>query len=341
MIADTAIRVCANDACQYVATRKCVEGNPVEECPHLKAVDHRNDGIGDDAEIDTEVGAGPDTSVAYVTNGEPLTVADGSAVLKFGRASVVALVGQAEAGKTSLIGEVYDAFQYGAYEELTFAGSRTLIGFEKICHKIRATSRGHNLLEERTDVTSDPVLFHLSVARNHDETKDLLIADRSGETYRDMLDRPSLAMGCIELRRASVLNLLVDGARLTDPSERASVITECQQVMQTLVHSALVDEDRRINVVLTKLDEVDGSPEKRRCHLAFESIVDRVRSTIFGTSAKIGVYRIAARPRTELYAKGFGVEALVIDWLNDGFAATPYEGASYENSRAFEMVGQS
>ena len=106
-----------------------------------------------------------------VTSGEPLSVADGSAMLKSGRVSVVALVGQAEAGKTSLIGEVYDAFQYGSYETLSFAGSRTLIGFEKICHKIRATSRGHNLLEERTDVTSDPVLFHLLVARKEDKAK--------------------------------------------------------------------------------------------------------------------------------------------------------------------------
>ena len=136
-------------------------------------------------------------------------------------------------------------------------------------------------------------------------------------------------MGCIELRRASVLNLLVDGARLTDPSERASVITECQQVMQTLMYSSLVDEGSRINIVLTKLDEVDGSSEKERSHSAFESIVDRVKSVMSGASAKIGVYRVAARPQNELYVKGFGVEALVTDWLDDGFTATPYEGAKH------------
>ena len=111
-----------------------------------------------------------------------------------------------------------------------------------------------------------------------DAARDILIADRSGETYRDILDKPSLATGCLELRRSTVLNLLVDGARLCDSTERASVATECHQVMQTLIHSSLIERHMRINVVLTKLDFVDTSPEKERVHSDFQGIVERIRS---------------------------------------------------------------
>ena len=340
MITDTAVGVCANEACEYADTGKCVEGNSVEECPYLERSVQVGDEVVDEVELGTDGKAGSETAIYCLSSGNALSVADGSVILKSKRASVVALVGQAEAGKTSLIGEVYDAFQYGQYETLRFAGSRTLIAFEKICHKIRATSRGSDLFEERTDVTPDPVLFHLLVARKEGDIKDILIADRSGETYRDMLDRPSMAAACIELRGASVLNLLVDGARLCDPTERASVITECQQTMQTLAHSSLIDGSGRVNVVLTKLDEVDGSTHKERTHSAFETIVKRVSATLPSGSERLGVYKVAARPHNALYKKGFGVEALLSDWLRDAFVGTPYESAEYEDIRAFEMVGR-
>ena len=341
MNTDITILVCGNEACEYADTGKCVEGNAVEECPYLEPAGQLGDEVVDDAEISRDAIARGETSIFSINSGDALSAADGSIVLKSKRASVVALVGQAEAGKTSLIGEVYDAFQYGQYETLRFAGSRTLIAFEKICHKIRGTSRGSDLFEERTDVTPDPVLFHLLVAGKEGNAKDILIADRSGETYRDMLDRPSMAATCIELRRASVLNLLVDGARLCDPTERASVIIECQQTMQTLAQSSVVDGCSRVNVVLTKLDELDGSSEKERSHSAFETVVKRVETTLPGGSEKLGVYSIAARPHNQLYKKGFGVEALVNDWLEYTFLGASYESAQYEDIRAFEMVGSS
>ena len=341
MNTNIAIRVCANEACEYADTGKCVEGNAVEECSYLGPAVQAGDEVVDDVEVSTGVKTGSETPIFRVNSGDVLSVADGSEVLKSKRASVVALVGQAEAGKTSLIGEVYDAFQYGQYETLCFAGSRTLMAFEKICHKIRGTSRGRDLLEERTDVTPDRVLFHLLIARKERSLQDILIADRSGESYRDMLDRPAMAAECVELRRASVLNLLVDGARLCDPIERASVITECQQTMQTLTHSSLVDGCSRVNVVLTKLDEVDGSPDKERIHSTFEMIVNRVKATLPEGSEKVGVYRIAARPHSELYKKGFGVEALLSNWLEESFVGSSYESAEYQDIRAFEMVGSS
>ena len=65
MTTDVATRVCANEACQYGATGKCVEGNSVDECPHLEAADHINGGPGEDVEKGTEVDTGYETSISY------------------------------------------------------------------------------------------------------------------------------------------------------------------------------------------------------------------------------------------------------------------------------------
>ena len=161
-----------------------------------------------------ESGANTDAQLFSIDGAETLSVSEASALLKFRRSSFVALLGQAEAGKTSLIAEAYDAFQYGNYRTLNFSGSRTLMAFERICHKVRASSKASDLSQERTDITDAPTFYHLAVNDIDQKLSEILIADRSGETYREIMDRPQSATDCLELVRATVLNLLVDGARL-------------------------------------------------------------------------------------------------------------------------------
>ena len=339
MTAAVASLVCSNEACEYTSTRKCVEGNLVEECPHLGAADGPTDLVGENVESTTRDNDTGVSSLFRFRDAEPLSPGAASALLKTKSAAIVALVGQAEAGKTSLIAEVYDAFQYGSYDSLFFAGSDTLIAFEKICHKARGTSKGLDLYQERTDVTSDPKFYHLVVANEESGVRDILIADRSGETYRDILDKPSLASECLELRRATVLNLLVDGARLCASTERANVVTECHQVMQTLIYSSLIARRMRINVILTKLDFVDASPDRERVHTDFKGIVERVRSIRIDLQLDLGVYKVAARPHNELYKKGYGVEPLLHDWLGRVATIAEYPRSSiYEDYRAIEML---
>ena len=259
-------------------------------------------------------------------------------MLKVGGASVVALVGQAEAGKTSLIAEVYDAFQYDAYLSLSFKGSLTLIGFEKICHKVRGASRGPDLSQERTDVATDPVFYHLALCAGKDVPKNVLIADRSGERYRETLDRPSLVLECVELRRATVLNLLVDGARLCGMAERAAVATECHHFMQAMVFSGLVHRGMRLNVVLTKLDQIDESTHKDQAHADYERIVERIRMDAEPHGVPVGSFKIAARPHNDLHEKGYGVEPLILDWMKTDYGAAPYVPATYSATRSIEWV---
>ena len=338
MTIDVAAQMCSNEACDYASTGKCVEGNSVEECPHLAAANDSTDLIEEVLESTAREEHTGDSSLFRIRDAESLSPGAASALLKTKTASIVGLIGQAETGKTSLIAEVYDGFQYGAYGSLFFSGSDTLMAFEKICHKARGTSKGLDLYQERTDVTSDPVFYHLVIANEKEGASDILIADRSGETYRDILDKPSLATECLELKRSTVLNLLVDGARLCDSTERASVVTECHQVMQTLIHSSLIERRMRINVVLTKLDFVDTSPEKERVHMDFQGIVERIRSIRIDLQLDLGVFKVAARPHNDLYKKGYGVEPLLYDWLGRVSVVPEYLCSTYDYYRAIEML---
>ncbi|MDE0059899.1 MAG: hypothetical protein OXP07_17410 [Defluviicoccus sp.] len=336
---------CSNEACQFSVTAQCVEGHELDECPYLgQDIETSSEGSNALVATDEQVDGGKDiqpSSVFTIEDGKTLLVARGSEILKSNGACIVAFIGQAEAGKTSLIAEVYDAFQYSSYSTLAFAGSRTLIAFEKICHKVRATSRASDLLEERTDVISDPVFYHLRLKLEPSDFQDMLIADRSGETYRDMLDRPELVAECLELHRATVVNVLVDGKRLSNLTERSKVMSECHHSLQTLMFCNVIKSRMRINIILTKLDLVDVGSHKKRAHDDFRRLGAQIKELTDNLETDLGFFEIAARPENDKYPKGYGVEALIADWLKSAVPTIPYQSKGHTSTRSFEQVRSS
>ena len=338
---DVTAKFCTNDICQFTESGQCVEGNTLDECPYLQDADSLVSEAPLNSNTVADGGSNADVPLFSIDGEAALTVSEASAILKFRRASFVALLGQAEAGKTSLIAEVYDAFQYGNYRALNFAGSRTLMAFERICHKVRASSKASDLSQERTKFTDAPTFYHLTLSDIDQKLNEILIADRSGETYRGVVDTPQRATDCLEFVRATVLNLLVDGARLSDAVERTSVQTECVQLIQTLVHSRVFLQDVHINIVLTKLDVVDESPEKDRVHSDFERIYERVCKQTENSVGTIKTFQIAARPQNNLYPKGYGVENLLQSWLRCASITIPYVSTSSPVTRSMDRLQSS
>ena len=309
-------RVCANEQCRFAETTQCVEGNDISECPYLKVPDAT---APEDDEETTSPGSLPQQSVdefVHLGGEDYLSIPEASLLLKARSAPIIAFLGPVGAGKTSLIAEVYDAFQYKTYKSLAFAGSRTLIAFERICHKVRAASRAHAPTQDRSEIRDDPFFFHLTTrVDNTGRPIDILLADRSGETYRAMADTPTIAAECLELRRAATFNILVDGARLCDPVQRASALIECSQTLQTLAMSGILAQDVSVNLVMTKLDLVDVHENKTRARGDFESLCGRSLARYGGSVARIDSFKIAACPQNNKHLKGYGVEALVKSWV--------------------------
>ena len=185
MTADAAKKVCSNGACEYESTGKCVEGTALEECSYLGVAQTEQEDTEEPSSVVDDISEEADSGDHIIYDAEPLSVEQASAHMKERTTKIITMIGPAEAGKTSIIAEVYDAFQYQAYKQLRFAGSRTLVGLEKICHKVRGTSRGGDLYQKRTDLKEHPVFYQLSINVLDSHQRDLLISDRSGETYRE------------------------------------------------------------------------------------------------------------------------------------------------------------
>ena len=155
------------------------------------------------------------------------------------------------------------------------------MAFERICHKVRAVSRAPEPMHDRSKILDNPFFFHLTINANcTGRPVDILLADRSGETYRAIADTPDIADQCLELKRAAVLNILVDGEQLCDPRRRTGALNGCVQALQTLTFKGVPPQDVPINLVLTKLDLVDSHENMERAHQQFDELVARLSSHV-------------------------------------------------------------
>ena len=340
-------RICTNEQCKFAETGLCVEGNDVNECPYLQIHDTTA------FEYD-EATESPDPPAKQSANElirfggeEYLSVTEASALLKARRyMPIITFLGTPGAGKTSLIAEVYDAFQYGTYESFAFAGSKTLMAFEHICHKIRAASRAPEPLHDRSKILDDPFFFHLAINANCAvRPVDILLADRSGETYRAIADAPDIADRCLELKRAAALNVLVDGAQLCDRRQRTVALNGCTQALQTLAFRGVLAQDILINLVMTKLDLVDIHENKARAHQEFDALADRLPTRCDGLNICINPFKIAACPQNDEHPKGYGVEALIKSWVSikppQGTYSNPASNSERAMSRTPSSLGAS
>src|SRR5436189_2638822 len=122
---------CTREGCQIATTGKCLEGfEPVNTCPYLSV-----------AAIPTGEAASSETA-AFVDlpSGEALTEIQASEITRQGLTRVVVLAGPSGSGKTTILTSLFESFLEAPFGNFLFAGSRTLVGFERRCHDARIAS---------------------------------------------------------------------------------------------------------------------------------------------------------------------------------------------------------
>ena len=156
---------CSNPDCRIRETGACVDGHEdLTACPFYsrEMAETDPDGPVEESETSTpsvspEMNQRP--SLVEISRAEALNLRETATLLSARPAAVVSIVGPVGAGKTSLIASAYDLFQTGGLDDLYFAESRTLLGFEKICHPARASSEAPEVLADRTDNDPDPLSY--------------------------------------------------------------------------------------------------------------------------------------------------------------------------------------
>ena len=300
---------CSNTECKVAETGKCVEGLEPATCPNYgkSAESIKTNGISDD-------GASQEATQQLALS-NVLDAVDGSRVLAARPSRVVAVIGTVDAGKTSLIAGIYDAFQRAPVEGIQFAGSSTLHSFEVACHDSRSASRREEAHIFRTPY-GDARFYHLDLREaGKAEITSLLISDRAGEEYLMVSREVVNAANLFEIHRADTVTVLVDGDRLTSVSDRHNVKAEVDSIIQGLADGGALNGRQRLAVVLTKTDVVFASDDRDRAQRDFSRLVSEMRRKFSSRFAQIESFNTAASPKKSGVTRGEGIPALLKFWL--------------------------
>jgi hypothetical protein len=310
-------KTCTNADCNFAADAKCLEGYEISECPHIGQLSIDDIAVADDtAAAEWAAETQPPELPLALSPGEALDRQDASKLQGRRISRSIGVIGPHDSGKTSLIAGIFDLLQEGPLSEISFAGSWSLVGFERICHLARAVSKRVEPHTPRTTVGADATFFHLDLNYGDSGIISLYIGDRSGEDYLGVNDEIALADQFFEIRRADCVTLLVNGAHLADSARRHEVKAMVPQIVDALVEAGAIRAESRLAVVLTKKDTVVASPQADRVTKDFEALVaslGNAHGTHFG---EVKPFVVAASPKDcDKVARGEGLGDLLQFWL--------------------------
>ena len=240
-----------------------------------------------------------------------LTLAEANVLAAQKRPTLVVLAGSAGSGKTSVYAAIYERLGRGPFAGWTFAGSRTLPGFEERCHLWRTASGRSAPMMRHTNRRSLPWL-HLSLRMSGVErqSQELLFGDFDGEVFDEVLTGRVPATNLPYLRRADHVGLVIDGARVADPTQRSA---EQQQLMhllrELLVEGAIAHRDV-LSLLITKFDLIESLTAVQRG--VVEAWMDEVNSAVNAMAGNdVPLLRLAVRSESTKFPLGHGLETLL------------------------------
>jgi hypothetical protein len=300
----------------------------------------------DDSDIDADVferaeaGTAPEPQQRWV-NLPPagmLSLEDADALLRWREASLVAVVGERNGGKTTLITELYERFLRGPFGGHDFAHSLSLLGFERKSFQSRAESGEEIPDTPRTSKQDGLSFFHLALADAAESRRtDLLVSERAGEVYREVRDRPAGAPDLIEVRKARIVSFVVDGERVADHRRRAEALASVRNIARAFADSGAIPAAAELQIVTTKCDLLrNEAGEAARAALAhFE---ERFAAQYSGRFASVSTHRTAARDPSGIVEAGEGLEPLLRSWLIPRARAAPVPPPMPELADEFDRL---
>jgi hypothetical protein len=317
---------CNQKQCTVRTTGLCLEGLKVEECPHssLFIDDDNTIAIEEDGEITISAPA------FSFYSGEDLKEEEISNITFSKTCKLIVLMGDPNCGKTSLLGSVFDQFNKGAFADYLFAGSRTLVGFERKCYLARLASGRTTSDSERTKASYFHYL-HIAIRKQDlsNKIQHLLFADIAGEQFRMARDYEKEMQQLKVLRRADHLFLIADGELLIDLAQRHSAKEDVFKLLGRALQTNMISEHSTLNVLITKLDLITHRNQEDYISSFFiEPLIKRF--------PKINkVIKVAARPKYGNIQPGTGLDEFLRVVVSEKKLGSEY-AANFNITREFQ-----
>jgi hypothetical protein len=142
-----------------------------------------------------------------------------------------------------------------------------------------------------------------------------MVSDRSGEIYQSARDNSHVVESLVEIPQADRIVLLLDGARVAEPFERAGAIQSVRQTIRVFLDNNALGMGSAVQVVTTKVDLIAASSEVNEITATLGSFRERLSGDFRGRLKSLTFHDIAARDPTNGLEPAYGVGALIEDWV--------------------------
>lgn len=248
--------------------------------------------------------------------GDDLYIEDASAVMAAGPSRLLVVAGAPRCGKTTLLNGIYELFQEGPIDLLTFGGSRSLVGFEKRCHPSREVSQADRADTTRTPGSEDARFLHLKFYQTDcaEPPRHLLLSDIDGEFFKRLRDSTDECKRHPFLKRADRLLVLIDGRKLANVRRRHEALEDGKSLLRSMLDSGMIGATTVIHVVITKWDHAHAAVVAGKPMIEFVS--EGFAPVLASRSYQWTVNPVAARPAPgSTFAFGHGIAALLPAWV--------------------------
>jgi hypothetical protein len=237
----------------------------------------------------------PDDDIVLDAGYQALRLVDASAVAADIDAAVILIAGPQDAGKTTLLVQIYAQFLHGPFAGFGFAGSATLDAFDRRHYLARVSSGRSTADTERTE-DEDLRVLHLRLADDVGAHKALLLSDIKGEVFDDLLLGNGVADGLAQLaQRADKVALVIDGERIAELSTRQGAVFQARQLIGALSEPGRVRAETPMQIILLKRDLLN---DEQLAWFEAESAKLRQFATSRGLLGVTGA-AISARPKDQ------------------------------------------